>query len=135
MRISDWSSDVCSSDLFVAGPLSQNRIEPHAEEGGDHGEQDDRKSGHGQKSNTDPMRVEESRVLHRRCAAMFQIPMAAASRQVNVRQTSKVRRATFPAAPCAARPPLLTEPQPPVPPENGAWARQGIPTHSRESPL
>src|SRR3546814_17974812 len=59
-RISDWGSDVCSSDL-----------------------------------NTDPMRVEERRVQHRRCAAMFQIPMAAASRQVNVRPTSKVRRATL----------------------------------------
>src|SRR3546814_14670690 len=91
-----------------------------------HGEQDDRKSGHGQKSNTDPMRVEESRVQHRRCAAMFQIPMAAASRQVNVRPTSKVRRATFPAAHCAARPPLLSAPQPPVPPETGAWQRKEI---------
>src|SRR3546814_10800690 len=90
-RISDWGSDVCSSDL-----------------------------------NTDPMRVEESRVQHRRCAAMFQIPMAAASRQVNVRPTSKVRRATFPAAHCAARPPLLSAPQPPVPPETGAWQRKEI---------
>src|SRR3546814_16676609 len=26
MRISDWSSDVCSSDLFIAG----RRFEPHA---------------------------------------------------------------------------------------------------------
>src|SRR3546814_17826283 len=70
--------------------LAEHRVEPHPEEGGDHGEQDDRKSGHGQKSNTDPMRVEESRVQHRRCADMFQIPMAAASRQANVRDRKSV---------------------------------------------
>jgi hypothetical protein len=37
--------------LLVPGALAEDRIEPHAEKGGDHGEQNNRKSGHGQRSN------------------------------------------------------------------------------------
>jgi hypothetical protein len=37
--------------LLMPRALAEHRVEPHAEEGGNHGEQDDGKSGHGQKSN------------------------------------------------------------------------------------
>ena len=37
--------------LLMPGALAEYRVQPHAEEGGNHGEQDDRKSSHGQKSN------------------------------------------------------------------------------------
>src|SRR3546814_10593680 len=30
MRISDWSSDVCSSDLPFCGPQSAGRVDPHS---------------------------------------------------------------------------------------------------------
>src|SRR3546814_20166750 len=40
MRISDWSSDVCSSDLGVAGASLRHERQQHGE-GNEHGERED----------------------------------------------------------------------------------------------